>query len=75
MERVATFAVLGDSAASGVGDADSHGVTKGWGYYLAKHFQNPLVYINLSRPGAQSREVLEELWSGQPHGRVPPRAG
>lgn len=60
MERVATFAVLGDSAASGVGDADSHGVTKGWGYYLAKHFQNPLVYINLSRPGAQSREVLED---------------
>ena len=60
MERVATFAILGDSAASGVGDSDKNGVTKGWGYYLAKHFQNPLVYVNLSRPGAQSAEVLED---------------
>ena len=60
MERVATFAILGDSAASGVGDSDKYGVTKGWGYYLAKHFQDPLVYINVSRPGAQSGEVLED---------------
>jgi lysophospholipase L1-like esterase len=60
MERVATFAILGDSAASGVGDSDKYGVTKGWGYYLAKHFQDPLVYVNLSRPGAQSAEVLED---------------
>jgi lysophospholipase L1-like esterase len=59
MERVATFAILGDSAASGVGDSDVNGVTRGWGYYLAQHFQDPLVYINLSRPGAQSGEVLE----------------
>jgi len=60
MDRVATFALLGDSAASGVGDSDKNGVTKGWGYYLAKHFQDPLVYVNLSRPGAQSAEVLED---------------
>ena len=60
MERVATFAILGDSAASGVGDSDKNGVTRGWSYYLAKHFQDPLVYINLSRPGAQSAEVLED---------------
>lgn len=60
MEKVSTFTILGDSAASGVGDSDKNGVTKGWGYYLAKHFQNPLVYINLSRPGAQSVEVLED---------------
>ena len=60
MERVATFAILGDSAASGVGDSDKNGVTRGWGYYLAKHFQDPLVYVNLSRPGAQSGEVLED---------------
>jgi lysophospholipase L1-like esterase len=59
MERTATFTILGDSAASGVGDSDKNGVTKGWGYYLAKHFQDPLVYINLSRPGAQSAEVLK----------------
>ena len=60
MDNVATFAILGDSAASGVGDSDKNGVTRGWGYYLAKHFQDPLVYINLSRPGAQSAEVLED---------------
>jgi lysophospholipase L1-like esterase len=60
MERVATFAILGDSAASGVGDSDKNGVTRGWSYYLAKHFQDPLVYINLSRPGAQSAEVLQD---------------
>lgn len=59
MEKVATFAVLGDSAASGVGDADENGVTKGWGYYLAKSFNEPVVYLNLSRPGAQSAEVVE----------------
>ena len=60
MERVATFAILGDSAASGVGDSDKNGVTRGWSYYLAKHFQDPLVYVNLSRPGAQSAEVLQD---------------
>lgn len=60
MQRVATFAVLGDSAASGVGDTDSAGICRGWSYYLAKHFQDPLVYINLSRPGAQSGEVFED---------------
>lgn len=58
MNRVTTFAVLGDSAASGVGDADQNGVTKGWGYYLTQSFNEPIVYINLSRPGAQSSEVV-----------------
>ena len=58
MKPVAVFAVLGDSAASGVGDTDSNGVSKGWSYYLAKSFQDPLVYVNLSRPGAKSEEVL-----------------
>jgi lysophospholipase L1-like esterase len=58
MKSVAVFAVLGDSAASGVGDTDSNGVSKGWGYYLASHFQDPLVYVNFSRPGAKSEEVL-----------------
>jgi lysophospholipase L1-like esterase len=59
MERVITFAVLGDSAASGVGDADVNGVTRGWAYYLTQSFQDPIVYANLSRPGAKSLEVLE----------------
>ena len=55
---VATFVVLGDSAASGVGDTDVYGISKGWSYYLAKNFKEPLVYVNLSRPGAKSDEVL-----------------
>lgn len=59
MQRVVTFAVLGDSAASGVGDADKNGVNRGWGYYLTRSFSQPVVYANLSRPGAKSSEVLE----------------
>lgn len=58
MNSVATFAILGDSAAAGTGDADENGTLRGWSYYLAKHFNQPLVYANLSRPGAQSTEVL-----------------
>lgn len=53
-----TFAVVGDSAASGVGDSDNHGNHFGWTYHLAKAFHEPLVYINASRPGARSAEVL-----------------
>lgn len=60
MERVATFAVLGDSAASGVGDTDNNGISRGWSYYLAKNFTDPLVYINFSRPGAKSDEILHD---------------
>ena len=56
--RVATFVILGDSAAAGTGDADKNGALRGWCYYLAKHFNEPLIYANLSRPGAQSTEVL-----------------
>lgn len=60
MRSIANFVVLGDSAASGVGDSDHNGVTKGWSYYLAKQFRDPIVYVNLSRPGAKSLEVLED---------------
>lgn len=59
MERIITFAVLGDSAASGVGDASPQGVNRGWAYYLTQSFLHPVVYSNLSRPGAQSIEVVE----------------
>jgi lysophospholipase L1-like esterase len=55
-----TFAIIGDSAASGVGDSDSQGNYFGWGYHLAQAFTEPLVYINASRPGAQSKEVLHD---------------
>jgi lysophospholipase L1-like esterase len=60
MNELTTFAVLGDSAASGVGDSDSDGNYFGWGYHLAQVFEEPLVFINVSRPGAQSSEVLHE---------------
>lgn len=58
MNSVATFVIMGDSAAAGTGDADRNGALRGWGYYLAQHFNQPLVYANLSRPGAQSGEVF-----------------
>ena len=53
------FVVLGDSAAAGIGDSDKHGNNFGWGYYLARAIQTPLVYANVSRPGAQSQEVRD----------------
>ena len=60
MNQPLTFAIIGDSAASGVGDSDSKGAHFGWGFHLAQAFSEPLVYINASRPGAQSKEVLTE---------------
>jgi lysophospholipase L1-like esterase len=54
-----TFAVIGDSAASGVGDSDGKGNNLGWSYHLAKSFEEPLIFINAARPGAKSAEVLE----------------
>jgi lysophospholipase L1-like esterase len=60
MSQVTTFTVVGDSAASGVGDALPNGTTVGWSYYLAKSFEEPLVFLNASRPGAKSLEVLED---------------
>jgi len=65
-----TFAVLGDSAASGVGDSDREGVNRGWSFYLANAFHQPLTYINVSRPGAKSAEVrhvqLERILASSP---------
>jgi lysophospholipase L1-like esterase len=58
MTYTTTFALIGDSAASGVGDSDEHGNYFGWGYHLVKAMQEPVAYINASRPGAQSIEVL-----------------
>jgi lysophospholipase L1-like esterase len=60
MDKPLTLAIIGDSAASGVGDSDKSGNHFGWGYHLAQAFTEPLIYINASRPGAQSKEVLHE---------------
>jgi len=60
MDKPLSLAIIGDSASSGVGDSDSHGNHFGWGYHLAQAFTEPLIYINASRPGAQSKEVLHE---------------
>ena len=62
MERVVTFAVLGDSAASGVGDAGPHGVNRGWAYYLTQSFMHPVVYSNLSRPGLCPGNSLDLIY-------------
>lgn len=60
MKRPITFAVLGDSAATGVGDYDELGRPRGWCYYLAGAFPEPVNIINVARAGAQSTEVHEE---------------
>ena len=60
MSTPLTFAVIGDSAASGVGDSSADGSYFGWGYHLAEAFLEPIVYINAARPGAKSDEVLNE---------------
>lgn len=60
MSQPLTFAIIGDSAASGVGDSDRNGIHYGWGYHLAIAFTEPLVFLNASRPGAKSKEVLHE---------------
>lgn len=60
MNQPLTLAIIGDSAASGVGDSDPNGNYFGWGYHLAQAFTEPLVFINASRPGSQSKEVLHE---------------
>lgn len=60
MRESLKLAVIGDSAASGVGDSDDQGNYFGWGFHLAEAFHEPIHYINLSRPGAQSKEVLHD---------------
>ena len=60
MNEPITFAIIGDSAASGVGDSDQFKNHFGWGYHLAQAFSEPISYLNASRPGAQSKEVLHE---------------
>ena len=58
--EITTLAVIGDSAASGIGDSDGYGNYFGWAYHLAQAFEEPTTFINVSRPGAQSLEVLEQ---------------
>jgi len=53
------FAVIGDSAAHGVGDLESNGLEKGWAGYLSRNFLDHYRYENFSRPGAKSIEVLD----------------
>lgn len=55
-----TFVVLGDSAAYGTGDEINTGVFRGWAGFLAEAFQDGCEYLNFSRPGAKSSEVLEK---------------
>lgn len=59
MKSVITFAILGDSAATGVGDYDAFGRTRGWCFHLAQAFHETLNIVPVARAGAQSREVRE----------------
>lgn len=59
MTRPITFAILGDSAATGVGDYDQFGRPRGWCYHLASAFSQPVNLIQVARSGAQSSEVRE----------------
>jgi lysophospholipase L1-like esterase len=54
---MSTFVVLGDSAATGVGDAVDEGIYKGWGHYLFTAMRNMKEYHNVSRPGARVQEM------------------
>jgi len=53
-----TFVVLGDSAAFGTGDEIQEGKFRGWAGFLSEAFHDGCDYINLSRPGAKSSEVV-----------------
>ncbi|MEI8066359.1 MAG: SGNH/GDSL hydrolase family protein [Actinomycetes bacterium] len=54
-----SFAVIGDSAAYGVGDAFEDQSPRGWAWFVANNLQAPCHYSNYSRPGAKSDEVRE----------------
>ncbi len=58
-ERPLRFVVLGDSAAYGTGDVVKADRPLGWTYRIAEAVQHPLIYLNLSRPGAKSTELVE----------------
>jgi len=59
MNKPITFAILGDSAATGVGDYDQFGRPRGWCFHLASAFSQPVNLIQVARSGAQSSEVRE----------------
>lgn len=59
MKRPITLAILGDSAATGVGDYDQFGRPRGWCYHLASAFVQPVNLIQVARSGAQSYEVRD----------------
>lgn len=54
-----SFAVIGDSAAYGVGDVFEDQSPRGWAWFVANNFSLPCDYSNHSRPGAKSDEVRE----------------
>jgi lysophospholipase L1-like esterase len=60
LNRPITFVVLGDSAAYGTGDVMKANRPLGWTYRIAQAIETPLSYLNLARPGAKSREILED---------------
>ncbi len=59
-EKLINFVVIGDSAAFGTGAIESEGTLKGWAWQVANSFHNPCQYLNFSKPGSKSVDVLRE---------------
>ena len=55
---MSSLVVMGDSAATGIGDPVGEGIYKGWGHYLFKALPKVKEYHNLSRPGARVNEMV-----------------
>lgn len=56
---MSALVILGDSAATGVGDQVTDGIYRGWGHYLFQALIGFNEYHNISRPGARVRELAD----------------
>jgi lysophospholipase L1-like esterase len=56
---MSALVILGDSAATGVGDQVAEGIYQGWGHYLFEALIGFNEYHNISRPGARVRELAD----------------
>ena len=55
---MSSIVILGDSAATGVGDQVAENIYRGWGHYLFQCLVDIQEYHNISRPGARVNDLL-----------------